>query len=296
MVSKYNILVTGSDGQLGNSIKNVSNGFDIYKFFFTNKNQLDISNYNSIEKYIKEYKINVIINCAAYTNVEEAEINRENADLINHTSVDKIAKICSENSIQLIHISTDFIFDGGKGSPYTEMDNPNPINFYGLSKLNGEIKMMSYDLKKSIIIRTSWLYSDLNNNFVSKILDKINLENDINVVDNEYGSPTNAKDLAITVLNIIPRLKNDKTELYHFSNTGICSRYDLVNEINRIIKGKSSIKSIDISESKVKRPKYSVLDSNKIIKKFNLEIKDWKCSLSDHLISSVKNKLSSYEV
>lgn len=296
MVDKYNILVTGADGQLGNSIKKVSNGFEKYKFVFTDKNQLDISNYTSIEEYIKKYNINILINCAAYTDVEQSENRREFADLINHVSVDNLSKICSENNIQLIHISTDFVFDGFKESPYTEIDNPNPINFYGLTKLNGERKMMSYDLKKSIIIRTSWLYSKLENNFVSKILDKINLQHNINVVDNEFGSPTNVKDLATTILSIIPKIKSDKTEVYHFCNTGICSRYYLAIEINRIIKGKSLIQSTSISNSMVKRPKFSALDNGKIIKKFDLKIKDWKNSLSDHLAGYISNKLSSYEV
>ena len=188
------------------------------------------------------------------------------------------------------------MFDGLKSVPYTEIDNPNPINYYGLTKLNGEKKILKYDLNKSIIIRTSWLYSELQNNFVSKILDKINFQEDIKVVDNEFGSPTNAKDLAITILTIIPSLKNNKTEVYHFCNTGICSRYDLANEINRIIKGKSLVQSTNISDSKVKRPKFSALDSSKIIKRFSLEIKDWRHSLKDHLIDIVSNKLSSYEI
>jgi len=145
MANKINILVTGSDGQLGNSIKRISIGFDIYNFHFTNKNELDITNNNLIQGYIEQHKINIIINCAAFTNVEEAEKKRELADLINHVSVDNLAKICSEQNIQLIHISTDFIFDGLKDYPYNEKDIPNPINIYGLTKLNGEKKMMSYN-------------------------------------------------------------------------------------------------------------------------------------------------------
>ena len=296
MVDKLNILVTGSDGQLGNSIKKISKEYDIYNFQFTDKNQLDISKFNLIERYIEKNKINVIINCAAYTNVEEAENNRELCDLINHLSVDNLAKICSVNNIQLIHISTDFVFDGLKDYLYTELDTPNPINYYGLTKLNGEKKMMSYNLNKSIIIRTSWLYSDLQNNFVSKILDKMNFKNNISVVDNEIGSPTNVNDLAITILNIAPKLENKKTEIFHFSNTGFCSRYDLANEINKIVKGKSLVQSTSISDSKVKRPKFTALDNGKIIKKFNLKIKDWKHSLKDHLIDVFSNKLSSYEI
>ena len=216
MADKINILVTGSDGQLGNSIKRISNGFDIYDFHFTNKNELDITNNNLIQEYIEKNKINIIINCAAFTNVEEAEKKRELADLINHVSVDNLAKICSEQNIQLIHISTDFVFDGLKSVPYTEMDNPNPINYYGLTKLNGEKKMMSYDLDKSIIIRTSWLYSEYKNNFVSKILDKINHSKNINVVNDEIGSPTNSIDLAELILSVIPMLKNGKQKSFIF--------------------------------------------------------------------------------
>ena len=296
MADKINILVTGSDGQLGNSIKKVSNSFDNYNLYYTDKSQLDVSNYISLEKHVNDYEIDIIINCAAFTNVEAAEINRDMSDKINHIALDNLSKICYENKIQLIHISTDFVFDGLKSVPYTEIDNPNPINYYGLTKLNGEKKILKYDLNKSIIIRTSWLYSELQNNFVSKILDKINFQEDIKVVDNEFGSPTNAKDLAITILTIIPSLKNNKTEVYHFCNTGICSRYDLANEINRIIKGKSLVQSTNISDSKVKRPKFSALDNGKIIKRFNLEIKDWRHSLKDHLIDVISSKLSSYEI
>ena len=296
MVNNPNVLVTGSNGQLGNSIKRISNLFFMYNFHFTSKNQLDISNFDLIERYIKKNKINIIINCAAYTNVEEAEKNRELSNLINNISVANLAKICSSQNIKLIHISTDYVFDGLKDCPYTEVDDPNPINYYGLTKLNGEKKMMSYDLKNSIIIRTSWLYSELENNFVSKILDKINLKHNIIVVDNEFGCPTNANDLAITILNILPKLKNNKTEVFHFSNNGICSRYDLAIEINRIIKGKLPVQSTSISDYKTKRPKFSALDSSKIIKKFNLEIKCWKESLTDHLIGFTNNKLTSYEI
>ena len=218
------------------------------------------------------------------------------SDKINHIALDNLSKICYENEIQLIHISTDFVFDGLKSVPYTELDNPNPINYYGLTKLNGEKKILKYDLNKSIIIRTSWLYSDLQNNFVSKILDKISLQENIRVVDNEFGSPTNAKDLAITILTIIPSLKNNKTEVYHFSNTGICSRYDLANEINKITEEGVIITPISISNYNAKRPKFSALDSTKIIRKFDLKIKNWRESLLDHIEERYINKSSRYEV
>lgn len=295
MANKINILVTGSNGQLGNSIKGISNIYDVYNFYFTNKNELDITNNSLVRDYINKNKISVVINCAAYTNVEEAEKKRELADLINHVSVDNLSKICSDQNTQLIHISTDFIFDGLKDCPYNEKDKPNPINIYGLTKLNGEKKMMRHNLDKSIIIRTSWLYSEGKNNFVSKVLDKINNQNYVNVVKNEIGSPTNAKDLARLILNIIPKLKNNKTEIFHFSNSGFCSRYDFACEINKIVNGKSSIFSKSVPKPRVKRPKYSVLDSKKIINEYDIKIDDWKHSLSNHL-STIKTKFSAYEV
>ena len=295
MVDRINILVTGSNGQLGNSIKSIANLFHEYNIHFKNKYQLDISKFNLIDNYIDENRINIIINCAAYTNVVEAENKKYLADLINHISVDNLAKICNKKNVQLIHFSTDFVFDGLKNSPYNEKDIPNPINFYGLTKLNGEKKMMSYNLDKSIIVRTSWLYSEGKNNFVSKILNKINSHRNINVVDNEIGSPTNVNDLAKVILSIIPKLNNDKIEIYHFSNMGFCSRYDFVTKINEIVNGKSSISLKNISNTNIKRPKYSVLDSNKLISEFDIKGKHWKDSLSDHL-SIIKNKLSTYEV
>tara|TARA_Y100000588_G_C14271882_1_gene932678 strand:+ start:1628 stop:2515 length:888 start_codon:yes stop_codon:yes gene_type:complete len=295
MVKKKNILVTGSDGQLGNSIKKISNQYDMYNFYFANKHTLNISNIDLVENFVKNYNIDIIINCAAFTNVEESEIKKELADLINNTSVDNLAKICNKNHIQLIHFSTDFVFDGMKNSPYNENDIPNPINYYGLTKLNGEKKMMSYNLDKSIIIRTSWLYSESKNNFVSKILNKINNYENINVVNDEIGSPTNAIDLSELILTIIPMLKNHKTEIFHFSNLGFCSRYDFSKEINKIVNGKSFINSGNILNTMAIRPKYSVLDSTKIINQFDIKIKRWEKSLLDHL-SIVKNKLFTYEI
>jgi len=282
MVNKFNILVTGSSGQLGNELKKISSEFNEYKFIFMGKNKLDISNSQLIENTIQKNKIDIIINCAAYTDVKKAEENRELANLVNNLSVDNLAKICFKEDIKLIHISTDYVFDGIKKCEYTEADIPNPINFYGLSKLNGEISMLKYDLKQSIIIRTSWLYSELDNNFVSKIYSKIKSKNNINVIENEFGSPTNAKDLALAILQIIPKLKNIETEIYHYSNMGICSRLDLANAVNLIVNGKSNIISTNILESKLKRPKFSALNNSKFKNKFDIEIKNWKESLNDH--------------
>ena len=282
MVDHKNILVTGGAGQLARSIKDISKFYD-YNFIFKSKKELDITNITDLNRFFNSNKIHLIINCAAFTDVEVAESKKDISDKINHIAVDNLSKICYENEIQLIHISTDFVFDGLKLSPYNETDSPNPINHYGLTKLNGEKKILKYDLNKSIIIRTSWLYSDFKNNFVSKILNKISFQEDIKVIDNEFGSPTNAKDLAIIILTILPNLKNNKTEVYHCCNTGICSRYDFANEIVKYTKQVSNVKPISISDFKVKRPKFSALDSSKIIKKFDLKIKNWKDSLLEHI-------------
>ena len=296
MVKKYNILVTGVSGQLGNEIRKLSTAYDKYYFTFTDRNKLDISNYDLLMQQVKGGKINLLINCAAYTDVNKAEYDRKNVDLVNNISVDNIARTCFENKVQLIHVSTDFVFDGLKKSKYNEFDKPNPINVYGISKLEGEKRVFNYDLNKSIIIRTSWLYSDLENNFVSKIYNKIKSNQDIMVIGDEFGSPTNAKDLAKTILEIIPKLNNKKTQIYHYCNAGMCSRFDLANEINTIINGKSNIISTNFIDSKVNRPKFSALDSERIINDFEIKIKHWKESLHDHFKKVRTNNYSFNEI
>tara|TARA_B100000963_G_scaffold121937_1_gene106327 strand:+ start:7180 stop:8034 length:855 start_codon:yes stop_codon:yes gene_type:complete len=279
-----NILVTGSTGQLGDEISKLSSKYAKYNFTFKSRNDLDISDSKLLDEIIANSKIEIIINCAAYTDVENAEMDKENADIINNISVDRIAKICSDRRVRLIHISTDFVFDGKKNEPYTENDYTNPLNYYGISKLNGEKNISKYsNLSKSIIIRTSWLYSNKKNNFVSKILNKINYGHDIYINSEEFGSPTNAKDLAELILSIIPKLNNEETEIYHFSNSGICSRFDFANEIINISNSKSQVYYNKLKSNKVERPKYSALDTNKISNDFKINIKHWKESLRDHL-------------
>ena len=289
MVKKKNLLVTGSKGQLGTCLRKLSYETKQYNFIFADKKQLDISKFKLVENFIEKHKINIIINCAAYTNVEKAEKKKELANLVNHISVENLAKICNKNNIQLIHISTDFVFDGKKSSPYNEIDTPNPINYYGLTKLKGENKMMEYNLINSVIIRTSWLYSDSKNNFVTKIYNQIKKNSDITTVDDEIGSPTNSMELANLILTLLPKLTNDKVEIYHFSNLGSCSRYNFANEIKKIINGTSSVSKVNITNSKVNRPKYSVLDSSKLIDEFDVEIEGWRKSLSNHLLTKKEN-------
>ncbi len=279
MVKKSNVLVTGSDGQLGSSLHEVSD-FYHFNFFFKNKTELDIGDVDSLYDLIIKEEISCVINCAAFTNVDEAEINFKKAELINSISVGILANICSELDVQLIHISTDFVFDGNKNIPYTELDYVNPINNYGRSKLEGENKIINTSLKNSAIIRTSWLYSKFGNNFVNKVIKNIMKNENISVVIDQYGSPTNSLDLAMIILKIIPKIRNRKTEIFNFSNGGYCSRYDFATSIRNILNSNIEISKIH-SEHSVPRPKFSALNSDKIKNKFNLEIIDWKVSLKN---------------
>ena len=291
MVNKKNILITGSDGQLGQSIKKVHKRFMSYKFYFTDKEELDITEYIKIKNFISENNISIIINCAAYTDVIKAESEQKAANLVNNISVGNISKICSKKKIQLIHISTDYVFDGIKGFSYDENDKPNPLSYYGKTKLKGEQKMLSYNLKKSIIIRTSWLFSTYGKNFLTKILNNLRHLNSFSVIGNEFGSPTNANDLACVILKILPKLKNDKTEIYHFSNLGMCSRYEFAIKIKDCTNGKSIITKKNNCEINKIRPKFSALNPKKIINKFDLKVYDWSYSLPLLLNNFINNKL-----
>tara|TARA_B100001057_G_scaffold489059_1_gene574591 strand:- start:149 stop:1000 length:852 start_codon:yes stop_codon:yes gene_type:complete len=277
MVNKKKILVTGSNGQLGRSFREISDDYP-FDFFFKSKSDLNIIDKKSIYNFVREKNINCLINCAAYTNVEEAEKNPEKAYLVNSIAVGHLAEICSHLRVQLIHISTDFIFDGVKKTAYTELDQMNPINNYGKSKLEGEYKILNSSLKNSLIIRTSWLYSKFGNNFVNNIINNMATNDFISVVDDQFGSPTNSLDLASVILQIIPRIANQNPEIYNFANLGYCSRHDFAVSIKKLLKNNVEIKKIK-STSLVQRPKFSPLSSEKIKNNFNLEIFDWKSSL-----------------
>ena len=276
-------MITGSEGQLGKSLKNLSKNYN-YRFFFMSKSELDISNNLKLEYFLKKFKVNTIINCAAYTNVDDAELNKEIANNINNISVKNIARLCEKLNIQLIHISTDYVFDGKKKTPYTETDKTNPVNYYGKTKLYGEEEILNSKLSNSAIIRTSWLYSAYENNFVSKILHIIRNKNKVKVVNDEIGSPTNASDLSAVILNIIPKLKNSKAQIYHYSNLGSCSRLEFVKMIIHLIESKTEVINYTKKNKKILRPEYSVLDSTKIMRNFKIEIKNWSESLKDFII------------
>ena len=283
MIGKKNILITGSDGQLGKVIADYSITNNMYNYYFTNKSQLDVTNFDQISNYVSYNNINLIINCASLTNVNFAEKNSTLANLVNSISTQHLVNVCHHNKTQLIHISTDYVFDGKKKSPYRENDVTNPINIYGLTKLSGEKKILNSGLKNSIIIRTSWIYSEYNNNFLSKILNQTNNNSKIKIIKNKFGSPTNSHDLIESIFKIIPKIKNNKPELYHFSNSGYTSRIDFAKEVFKILNLNVVVKPIDFVSEDAKRPDFSALDYKLFSKTFKINIDNWKVSLNKHI-------------
>ena len=277
-----NILVTGAEGQLGSELRAIAFRFTQYNLFFTNRLTLDITDYNAVKAFTETNKINAIINCAAYTSVDSAESKSKLADAVNHMAVANLAKIAKQNNIKFIHISTDYVFDGNSQRPYNENDTPNPQSVYGQTKLDGELAMQKINPANSIIIRTSWLYSRHGNNFVKTMLKLAETKSEISVVSDQIGSPTSAVDLAAAIFTILPKIKNNSVEVFHYSNAGLCSWYDFALEIFRIKNIKTLVNAVKTSEFPmlVKRPTYSVLDKSKIKTRFNLEITSWKASLS----------------
>jgi len=276
-----NILVTGSNGQLGSEIKALSESYTDYNFFFTDVDNLDITEYQDLNIFFTKNKIDYVINCAAYTAVDRAEEDTDNARYININAVKYLSQISRKHNAFLIHISTDYVFDGKNYKPYTENDPICPTSVYGKTKAEGESEVISHT-EKAIIIRTSWLYSSFGYNFVKTILKYGQERGKLNVVFDQIGTPTYAADLAKSILNIIPKLKNkNNVEIYHFSNEGVCSWYDFAKEIIEISKIKCDIIPIETKDYPLPapRPHFSVLDKSKIKKEFQIIIPYWKVSL-----------------
>jgi len=275
-----NILVTGSKGQVGSELQALKNDYN-YNFFFTDRNSLDITNKKDIENFIQENSINIIINAAAYTAVDKAEEDIENADRVNHLATKYLAEIAKEKNIKLIHISTDYVFNGENFKPYTEDDTTNPNGVYGTTKLAGEDAMKTINPLNSIIIRTSWVYSSYGANFVKTML-RLGKERDsLGVIYDQVGTPTYSRDLAKAILDIIPNIKNEKVAIYNYSNEGVLSWYDFAKEIMKMAKIDCQINPIETKEypTPAKRPHYSLLNKAKIKKEFNITIPYWKDSL-----------------
>lgn len=275
------VLVTGADGMLGKSIQFHQKQYPNYNFYFTDKARLDVSKKEILQTFVTKHAIKIIINCAAYTNVEKAESEIKKATNLNCIAVQNLAEIAKENEIGLIHISTDYVFDGESGKPYNEEDETNPQNIYGNTKLKGEQVLKEINPKNTIIIRTSWLYAEFGSNFVKTILNLASEKEAISVVNDQIGSPTYAKDLAKTILEIIPKLDARNVETFHYTNKGKCNWFDFANEIIANTNLKCIIKPVssDFYPTKAKRPKFSLLATSKIEEKYQIKIPHWKDSL-----------------
>ncbi len=279
-----NILVTGSKGQVGSELQELSSKY-AYNFFFTDKDSLDITDKDQIAVFVNANKIDVIINAAAYTAVDKAEEDEVNADRVNHLATQYLAEIAKEKNIKFIHISTDYVFDGKNYKPYNEEDETNPNGVYGTTKLAGEKAMQEINPQNSIIIRTSWVYSSFGANFVKTMLKLGREKEQLGVIFDQVGTPTYAKDLAQTILAIIPNIKNEKVEIYNYSNEGVLSWYDFAKEIMRMAKIDCQINPIETKDysTPAKRPHYSLLNKAKIKKEFDITIPYWKDSLDECL-------------
>jgi dTDP-4-dehydrorhamnose reductase len=281
MNNKLNILVTGKNGQLGSGLQVLSKNYPQYNWFFEDREGLDIGDENSVKAYFATHKTDFCINCAAYTAVDKAEQERDLAFEVNANGPKYLALECKKQNSTLIHISTDYVFDGKNFKPYLEDDLTNPVNYYGQTKLDGE-KLALQNNPKTIIIRTSWVYSTFGKNFVKTIIKLATEKSELGIVGDQIGTPTNATDLAFAIVEII-KSKDLQSNfgIYHFSNLGVASWYDFAFEIIKLKNLNCNIKPILSKDfpTPANRPFYSVMDKTKIIKDFNLQVPHWKQSL-----------------
>ena len=278
-------MLTGCDGQLGSEFKKIESNYPEFNFHFRDLD-LDISIKKTLEDYIFDKNINIILNTAAYTNVNSAEIEREKADIVNTFAVKNLVELSEKYNCKLIHFSTDYVYNSFNKIPIKEKSKANPINYYGKSKRNGEI-FVEQSTSESIIIRTSWLYSSYGKNFVNAIIQKAKNNENINVVSDQFGCPTYAKDLALDTMKILKsNLKLDfNGKIYNYSNLGYTNWSEFAREIIKIFNLNCSVKEVssDFFKNTVKRPMYSITDKNKIISNFGLNIPNWKESLRNFL-------------
>ena len=283
-----NILITGANGQLGSEIKELVEhlGKSDSQFFFTSSQALDITDHQAVESYCIHNTIDTIINCAAYTAVDKAETEPEKADLINHLAVKNLAVLAKKHQIRLIHISTDYVFNGQNYRPYQEEDTPEPQSIYGKTKLAGEQAIQKINPPGGIIIRTAWVYSTYGHNFVKTML-RLGKEKDkLNIVFDQIGTPTYAKDLARAILNILPKLEaKGRVEIYHYSNEGVASWYDFAKAIFELTQTPCQVNPIESKDypTPAKRPQYALLNKSKIKARFDIKIPHWRKSLETAL-------------
>ena len=276
-----NILITGCNGQLGNELQLLEKNYSEHTFFNTDVHELDITNAEAIDKFVSSNNIDIIINCAAYTAVDKAESNKELCQVLNADAPAYLAKAISKRNGWMIQVSTDYVFDGTKNTPYVETDSPCPNSVYGSTKLDGE-KAVEQACKNTMIIRTAWLYSSFGNNFVKTMMRLGKEKDELNVIFDQIGTPTYARDLAIAIMTAVE--KGNVPGIYHFSNEGVISWYDFTKAIHRL-SGITSchVRPIHTEEypTAATRPHYSVLDKTKIKKTYGIEIPYWEDSLAE---------------
>lgn len=284
------ILITGANGQLGSCIQDAATSFSDLEFVFVSKQELDIENEALLKKFFAKNNVTHCINTAAYTNVEKAESEQKKAHAINAEGVKNVAETCRENNVVLLHISTDYVFDGKKKTPYLETDATHPLNVYGASKLKGE-EYIQEICDKHFIFRTSWLYSQYGHNFLKTILRYAKTGKPLTITTEQTGTPTNANDLAEVLLHTIAQ-DNERYGVYHYSNAGETSWYGFASAILKASKiyRDAKLASTDHYRTFAARPEYSVLNNTKVIKELNITQKDWQESLQ-FVIKKTINKL-----
>lgn len=275
-----NILVTGSQGQLGRSLSKITRENNAYNFVFIDKEEADITSKEALEALFSQHKFFAVLHFAAYTAVDRAESEPETCELVNHKATEQIAKLCNQHSSKLLYISTDYVFDGTKPSPYMPTDKPNPLSVYGTTKLRGEQAVLA-NCKQSIIIRTSWLYSEFGNNFVKTMRRSGSEKDEIGVVFDQVGSPCYATDLAKVVMMLL--CKEFNGQIFHFSNEGVCSWYDFARKTMLLSGLKCKVRPITTTEypTAATRPQFSLLDKSDIKTFLSIDIPHWEDSLAE---------------
>ncbi len=275
------ILVTGANGQLGQCLQKISSQFEEFEFIFTDSETLDITNKEEVNDFFWQNAPDFCINAAAYTAVDLAETDIEKAFLVNADGAENLAEACAENNAQFIHVSTDYVFDGENNLAYTEEDFTNPLGVYGASKLAGDELALEVN-PYSVTLRTSWVYSEFGKNFVKTMLNLFATKEELSIVADQFGQPTNANDLAEAIMKII---KSEKITpgIFNFSNLGRISWFDFAEKIAKLSEAKIKLNAIETSQypTPAKRPKNSVLDLDKISKTYAVPLKPWEESLED---------------
>ncbi len=283
------IIICGANGQLGSECRALSSEFKEYSFVFTDIEELNICDQQAVRAFLNMQKADVVINCAAFTAVDKAEREIEKAYQLNKDAARILAEECKANHSYLIHLSTDYVFDGNGQRPYLETDPTEPTSVYGKSKLAGEQEVIAAG-GNAMIVRTSWLYSSFGNNFVKTMLRLARERGEVRVVNDQFGSPTYARDLAYALLSIAPKAKeNIGVELYHYSNTGITNWCDFAKAIFELAEIPCTVYPVSTEEfpTPTRRPKYSVMDTHKFATHFQYEVPAWKDSLG-HCIKLLK--------